>query len=254
MKDKEIWKQVEIDGTRTKYEISNKGRCRNTEKLHWKTKGVLKPRFNRFNGYYTYTICSNEWDKYRPQYAHRLVLQHFAPTYDSSLHVNHKDGDKSNNIVSNLEWCTPFENMRHASKLELIGKPILQYDLKGNFIRRFSSATDAETELGYKQRTISAILSSNLPNSQSHGYQWRFEANDREVIDIVDDHKAHKRGVVQLDLDGNFIEYFHKATLSYDKLGTVDNGAVSQVCKGNRNTYMGSKWVYAKDYYKNYKD
>jgi hypothetical protein len=49
-------------------------------------------------------------------YIHRLVAEHFIDG-DSSLEVNHKDGDKKNNCVSNLEWVTSSENQKHAYKL-----------------------------------------------------------------------------------------------------------------------------------------
>ena len=45
---------------------------------------------------------------------HRLVALHFIPNHDSKPILNHKDGDKYNNNVDNIEWCTHLENSRHA--------------------------------------------------------------------------------------------------------------------------------------------
>lgn len=68
-------------------------------------------------GYRTVRLCSNGRLTY-PK-VHRLVASAFIPNPDGKLEVNHIDGDKSNNNVDNLEWCTKSENMRHAYKLGL---------------------------------------------------------------------------------------------------------------------------------------
>lgn len=245
----EEWKRIKTDELVTKYEISNLGRCRNSEKLNWKSGGILNPKFNKANGYYSYTICDKSWTKNKYMYAHRLVLQHFQPIDNIELQVNHKDGNKTNNRLDNLEWCTRIENMQHASKNELIGKPIIQYSLKGEFIARFSSATEVKRELGFNQRAISAILTSNSNLSQSNGFQWRFENDIMPVTNITESYKAHKKAIVQLDMEGNFIEYFDKATTAYKKFNKVNNGNISQVCKGRGKTLWGFKWKYATDYY-----
>lgn len=74
----------------------------------------LRP-FKKRNGYIAVSMSSNSVKK---QYlVHRLVAAAFLPNPENKPHVNHKDGDKSNNHVSNLEWCTPSENEYHSYRV-----------------------------------------------------------------------------------------------------------------------------------------
>lgn len=85
----------------------------------------------------------------------------------------------------------------------------------------------------------------------SRGFQFKFEDDDKPVKDIMDTCKYSTRGLVQLTKDGKFVKYYEKMTLAYKDLGVRDNGAISQCCKGNRNSFHGYKWMYANDYFKN---
>ena len=73
---------------------------------------LLKP-CKTCNGYYTGTLGNKRYK------VHRLVLSTYTQISGEGLQVNHKDGDKSNNKVSNLEWCTAKENCFHAESLGL---------------------------------------------------------------------------------------------------------------------------------------
>jgi hypothetical protein len=68
-------------------------------------------------GYQTVRLCSN--GKFSYPKVHRLVASAFIPNPEGKSEVNHIDGNKSNNNVDNLEWCTKSENMKHAYKLGL---------------------------------------------------------------------------------------------------------------------------------------
>ena len=68
-------------------------------------------------GYYMITIKKD--GKYKPQRVHRLIAKEFIPNPYNKPNVNHIDGNKLNNSIDNLEWCTTMENNRHAIKLGL---------------------------------------------------------------------------------------------------------------------------------------
>ena len=88
-------------------EVSNFGRLRNSTR-----KNILKPRIDK-NGYYSINIKIDN-GKGKNLTIHRLVAIAFIKRIRLKRQVNHKDGCKTNNHVSNLEWVTSSENMRHA--------------------------------------------------------------------------------------------------------------------------------------------
>lgn len=109
----EIWK---LSLSFPEYEISNKGNVRNK-----KTKHIIVASPNK-KGYYHLGLYANGQRK--NVYVHQLVAEAFLLCGSQpNMEVNHKDGDKSNNTVENLEWCTRSENTKHAFKNGL-KKPI----------------------------------------------------------------------------------------------------------------------------------
>lgn len=98
----------EIEGYNGAYLISNFG---NVYSRHGKELTKLKQHLTR-KGYARVSLSKkNKNTHYR---VHRLVMIYFKPTLDVNLEVNHIDGDKLNNHVDNLEWCTWRQNYHHA--------------------------------------------------------------------------------------------------------------------------------------------
>ena len=143
---KEIWKPIK--GYEGLYEISNFG---NMRKPNGKIiKGTINKGYNR--------VCLTKDHKEKNHFVHRLVLESFG--YEiGNLTVDHKDSNKQNNRIDNLEIVTTYENTRRAYINGLRkGKniiPVLQYDLEGNFLKEYSSINEASRETNLDVRHIS---------------------------------------------------------------------------------------------------
>ena len=188
--------------------------------------------------------------------AHRAVLKTYAPHENQeNLQVNHIDGNKLNNHYTNLEWATGKENMAHAVENRMLGqmKRAVVYDIDAKYIGTFDSISEAARQLGISQKGASSVFN----NETKHVFGYRFYPEDNvpdkiEKLSLSDQYFSAK-GVVQLTMDGQFVDSFEKLAHAYKKLGKTDNGDLSRCCKGVKKSAWGYKWVYAHDYYKNKK-
>lgn len=176
---KEVWKTViGHEG----YEISNYGRLRSKErKVVYKDgrvgvfKGkIMKPMLTH-KGYYKYHLSSNGYRTSKQ--AHRLVAEMFIPNPENKPQVNHKDGDKLNNYVDNLEWVTNEENHQHKLENNLyptthIPKQVGKFDLEGKLLETFPSIYAAAKSVEARQWEVSRCV--NGQRKTFKGFVWKF--------------------------------------------------------------------------------
>jgi hypothetical protein len=170
--ENEIWSQS-ING----YEISDHGRFRN------RSTGYILSEGNYSNGYKFYAV------KRKGYLAHRLVALAFIPNPDNKRCVNHKDGNKSNNHISNLEWMTYSENHKHAydnlnrvsywkgrkGKLHSSSRKVYKLDKDGTVIAEFDSAQQASLSQGYGKRTIDKAVRGKY---RIYGHYYTYAPRD----------------------------------------------------------------------------
>lgn len=109
-----------VQGYEGYYEVSNLGRVRSTS---YKGTVYLKPTKMK-NGYLNVILCVNQKRVHRN--IHRLVAETFLQNPLNLETVNHKDGNKDNNIVSNLEWLSSEDNIRYSNKNMLTKELVLE--------------------------------------------------------------------------------------------------------------------------------
>lgn len=167
---KEEWKNVE--GFKGLYQVSNLG---NVKSLNYNNSGkeqILKQSIRNSNGSKCVTLCRN--GKRQNYSVHRLVATAFLQNPFNYKEVNHKDENRHNNNVMNLEWCNRTynnnygtRNQRTAAKL---GKPLLCK--KDGVITYYDSCHDAGKALNIPYQSIQKVCNGVM--KQSHGYTFHY--------------------------------------------------------------------------------
>lgn len=185
---REIWKEVPIRGYEA-YEVSTMGNVRHNGK-------TMVTQINVRTKRPTIALCKN--GKHKKFLVHRLVAMAFIENPNGYTDVNHIDGNKQNNLVENLEWCSHSYNLKHAWKCGLkvttdkmreawhnigvntknlrhIRKPVACYK-NGKKVKEFKDIHEAFRFLG---ATVCGSISACCKGKQKsyYGYTWRYVGN-----------------------------------------------------------------------------
>lgn len=238
----EEWKKIYENGQMTFYSVSNTGRVRNDQ-----TGKILKA--SKSDGYLVISISLGHGNMKRKR-VHRLVAEYFIPNPENKPFVNHIDGKRDNDYVENLEWVTPSENMQHARKTGLYEyqktRPVRQYNLNGDFMMIFESATEAARQCDCDQSKIIEVCRGNRKTAGY--YQWRYDDELLDKIDPVPIPSCTKKRVGQYDKNDNLIAVYE----SYKAAARAVDGtssAISRICSGTPglHTHKGFKWKIVED-------
>ena len=165
MKNNEIWK--DIFGYEGLYQVSNLGRVRS---LKFGKERILSIRRSKF-GYLLVNLCKNsDMKTFR---VHRLVGQSFIPNPNNLPEINHKNEDKTNNRVENLEWCDRKYNINYGTRTVKCSKPVLQFTKDGEFVREWKSTMDVQRNLGFDNTSISSCCTGRYKSA--YGFIWKYK-------------------------------------------------------------------------------
>jgi hypothetical protein len=162
--ENEIWKQVILDNMdNKKYFVSNLGRFKNSDRL------IMDNYKINANGYIRVYIYNKTYG------LHRLVALTFIDNPENKKQVNHIDGNKTNNNITNLEWVTNKENQIHKFATGLgnnYTRKIGQYELNGIFIKEHISIALAANEVNTSKSNISGVLRGK--RKTAGGFIWKY--------------------------------------------------------------------------------
>ncbi len=184
----EVWKPIE--GYEGIYEVSSFGRVRSLDRIvdfgnenysrQMLCKGKIMKGSISHNGYIYVSLCLP--NKKVRTYIHRLVAKAFISNPKGYNVVNHKDENKKNNNVSNLEWCTTKYNLNYGTgieraRLKLLNnekysKKIAQYTLDGKLVDVYPSLHEIQRSLGYIRCNVRQCCEGN--RKQSYGFKWKY--------------------------------------------------------------------------------
>lgn len=254
----EEYKSLFIDSTELKnkfinfdgydnYMISRDGR------VYGKTYRKLLKLRKQDDGYFSVRLYNND-GKQIQFFLHRLIAILFIPNPENKPQVDHIDGNKSNNDVSNLKWVNQSENIQksydknerkaniHIIKYEkcMIGKEECLIE-----IDRFTSKADACRDAGFVQDGggIDQRKLNRFIKDDNHPlYSWKI---DEDKVDRIIHKNRGGRPVIQLSLDGKEIRKFNSIR---EAERYHDCGHIGDVCAGRAKTTGGFKWKYANDF------
>lgn len=129
---------------------------------------VLKPIEDKY-GY----LVVNIYDKTRnmkTRKVHRLVAEAFIPNPKNHTQINHKDENKKNNFVCNLEWCNAEYNNLYGKKDNR--KKVYEYDMDGNYLKEYESVKKAADEIGSHVNTVRNVCSGKGKTLFGKMYKW----------------------------------------------------------------------------------
>lgn len=241
----EQWK--DIKGFEGRYQVSNMGRVRSIDRLLNNGYGVyvrkgqmLSLSENKGKGYLRVSLYRNHRD-IKHYEVHRLVALHFVPGYKKGLVVNHKNEIKTDNRADNLEWCTYQYNLNYSDHVAWKRKPLYQYDIDGNFIKKHKCGHQAEIELGFT--IVHAVYASK--RGYTHGFLFSLEPRTKEYW------KAHsvkgsarRRAVIQYTDNMIFINRFNSIKEASIATG-IKQMAIIRCCQRKcTETKTGFIWRY----------
>ena len=189
----EIWK--DIKNFEKLYQVSNYGNVRSLDIIinckgakgidtHLRKGRILK-QTKGSTEYYNVNLSKN--GKVKLKRVHRLVAEAFISNPNNYPCINHKDGNKLNNNVENLEWCSYSYNNKEAYRIGLkqnkykgkfgknaqFSKPLLQYSIDGVFIKEWENAEQVKRELGFCAENIRNVC--NGRRKKANGYVWKYK-------------------------------------------------------------------------------
>ena len=192
----EDWKGVK--GLEESYQVSNLGNVRSLDRILIDKNGnkhtfkgkILKQCTDKY-GYLRVNLYNNHCHrKFVP--VHRLVAEAFIPNPDNLPQINHKDEDKTNNCVENLEWCDDTYNCNYGTRNERIGdsntnnpkysKWVIKLSTKNEIIHFYPSAKQAERETGVSANLIYQVCNQKpyikggrqYQNHTAGGFIWKY--------------------------------------------------------------------------------
>ena len=228
-----MWKKFIYEGIETDYSVSTEGEVRKDT-----TNYILSQSSQQDYKFVTLLINGQQ----KRMRVHRMVAMTFIENPDNKPYVNHINGIRYDNNVENLEWVTQSENIQHAVRTGLMQngrkKAVIQYNLNGDRMATFESASEAARQTGGSQSKIT--MCCKRQRETANDYQWRYY-NDIQDVQKVEKRFITGKKVAKCDEEGNILEIFP----SFKEAARAVNGtssAISRVCSGTNIRHKGYKW------------
>ncbi len=223
------------------YEVSNTGKVWS----HCRGNGRWLKSFPNDNGYLTVRVWRD--NKGKTRLVHQLVAEVWVPNPHNYPHVNHMDGDKTNNHYTNLEWVTDQQNRKHAYATGLREQPDISpvdcFSKTGKKLRTYPSIKAAARASRGRCAAGNIAQAVNGKAITAGGYQWRLASEKiarlppltaSQVSQSV--HTCANYHVRNVTTGEEFFSHAEVRAAGYNPCN------VASVCAGNRHTHAGCEW------------
>jgi len=225
----EQWMNIGSD-----YQVSDRGRVKSWKK---ETFHIMKQSNN--NGYMKVGLWIDGVGTVSKS-VHQLVMEAFVGPCPKGLEVDHIDGDKTNNHLSNLRYVTHQYNVQRCfTECGLVSarrKEVIVMDGEGRYIASYPHAKAAADDLGVGLVGVYDVLYGRQITSGGYTFQWKDGANTEPTNHV-------KRPVVMMSLDGEELAVYGTSTIAGIAMG-VSASNIRKCCKGVLKTSAGYCWKY----------
>lgn len=251
----EVWKDVV--GYEGRYKVSNYGRVKSLARsfkagflfIH-RADFILK--YNKSNlGYFRVFLFIGKNKKMFS--VHRLIALAFIPNPNNLPYINHKNEDKRDNRIENLEWCTAKYNTNYGTarergiinRMRLYSKTICQYERNGKFIKKYDNLKNVTEIFGYDRHPISKVCNGH--SYTAYGYVWRYGGDSFDKFPVNYNKQKHTsrkgRAIIKYDLNGKVVKVYKEGLR--ELLDDYDNYYSIKCClSGACKTAHGFIWRY----------
>lgn len=258
----ELWKDVV--GYEGRYQVSSLGRVRSVTRIVNRPMGSTRLveskilSLQKSNLGYLRIILIDKNHKAKTCSVHRLVALAFIPNPNNFPMVNHKDENKENNFVENLEWCDAAYNVSYGTaiqrrsekrrrKVEMIDK------YSGKVLKVFDSVQEASKETGISRQLITDVCMKRPKKYTAGGYIWRYADSDvRAKRNVGNDIRMlnkypEKRKIEMIDKNTNSVLKTFNSLAEASKVTHISKSTIFDVCNNRqyKHTAGGYKWRYA---------
>ena len=236
-----MWKKVIFEGQETDYSVSTEGAVRKDT-----TNYILSQSMQQDYKFVTLLING----KQKRMRVHRLVAETFLENPENKPYVNHINGNRGDNNVENLEWVTPSENSQHAVQSGLWGsgraRPVIQYNLDGEQMAIFPSASEAARQTGGSQSKVT--MCCRRQRETANDYQWRYLDDENQDVKKIQKRYITGKRVARCNEEGEILEIYPSFKEAARQVNG-DSATISKICSGAKNVirHKGYKWKLVDD-------
>ena len=248
--DCEIWKPAV--GYEDYLEVSNKGNARRKAHSFVKRNGRwchVPSRVLKLNPTRTGYLLVNAKGR-KAEQIHRLVALTFIPNPNNLAEVNHKDENKANNRVENLEWCSHKYNSSYGTRISRIkqtlkeksrGKSVSQYTKEGELIRTYKSIREATKKTGINN--IGICVRGN--SKYAGGFVWIESSKSFEdwVKKVCSKIKDKEKTILQIDKNGNIVKEYRSES-EVERITGIKKLIISRICRGKHRQFGDFIWKF----------